>query len=83
MTVSHAAHLLGVIFLCGLWLPIWLLQCWDVDRRNRAAPYRCQTCGGAVYPTEPRFMGGPIGFAALLVGAVVLVACVYYLALSG
>jgi hypothetical protein len=23
--VNHVAHLLASVFLCGLWLPVWLL----------------------------------------------------------
>ena len=73
MRVSHAAHLLGVIFLCGLWLPIWLLQCWDVDRRNKATPYRCQVCGEGVEIEGPsQVIYSVIGLVAVLVFVCVL-----------
>lgn len=35
----HVAHLLTTIFLCGLWLPIWIL--WSLVPQ----PWRCTVCG--------------------------------------
>lgn len=40
-TPNHVAHLIAVIFLCGLWLPFWLFACFLSMIQGR----RCQYCG--------------------------------------
>lgn len=38
--MSHAAHILASVFLCGLWLPIWLIMAATYNPQ-----YRCNNCG--------------------------------------
>src|SRR5947209_7173196 len=58
--MNHAAHILGTVFLCGLWLPVWIL----VTLLHQFAHYNCSQCGlptGTLplnYATE-----SPVGFA--------------------
>lgn len=39
--VNHLVHGLVSLFLCGLWIPIWLLAA----ASNAFTPFRCTTCG--------------------------------------
>jgi len=39
-TMSHTPHIIASIFLCGLWLPIWLILA-ATDNK----PWHCQFCG--------------------------------------
>jgi hypothetical protein len=39
--VNHILHLLLFLFLCGLWLPIWIVIAID----HGSKPYFCATCG--------------------------------------
>jgi hypothetical protein len=43
--VNHLVHALVTLFLLGFWLPIWLMA----GIRNGSKPYRCTTCGQAIY----------------------------------
>lgn len=45
---NHIIHLLLTLFLCGLWLPIWLLISIS-DQRNA---YYCSQCGYAGSPSD-------------------------------
>ena len=56
--VPHVAHLLVSIFLCGLWLPIWIIHTL-VDSLAPGEPWRCQNCG-----TPRGLFGGPCGGSA-------------------
>lgn len=50
-TMNHTPHLLASIFLCGIWLPIWILMAL-LDN----PPWRCQFCGhtdGVAYLQNP------------------------------
>jgi len=38
---NHVAHILAVVFLCGLWLPMWILAAWSEGAGN----WRCVECG--------------------------------------
>ena len=40
--VPHVAHLLATLFLCGLWLPIWILHGMLTSGEE---PFLCQFCG--------------------------------------
>lgn len=42
--VNHVLHLLISLFLCGLWLPFWLL----IAFCKQFEGYHCTRCGGAV-----------------------------------
>ena len=44
--VPHVLHLLITIFLCGLWLPVWIIHAL-VDSLSPGEPWRCQNCGTA------------------------------------
>lgn len=39
-TPNHLIHLLATLFLCGLWLPVWILIAITSN-----TPYRCSWCG--------------------------------------
>lgn len=39
--MSHLVHALVSIFLCGLWIPVWILAA----ASNASQPYRCNQCG--------------------------------------
>jgi hypothetical protein len=42
---NHVVHLLATIFLCGLWLPVWItIALWPVP----CGPWLCTKCGGGV-----------------------------------
>lgn len=38
-TPNHILHLLISLFMCGVWLPVWLLIA------TTSGHYRCNTCG--------------------------------------
>ena len=44
--VPHVLHLLVTIFLCGVWLPVWLADTL-IDAIAPGEPWRCQNCGTA------------------------------------
>lgn len=44
---STLAHLVITLFLCGLWLPVWLLSSLSISASNASIPFRCNTCGRA------------------------------------
>jgi len=44
--VPHVAHLLASVFLCDLWLPIWLLHT-IINYFSDDEPWLCQHCGAA------------------------------------
>lgn len=62
---NHLVHALVTLFLCGLWLPIWILASLSV------APWRCSQCGEAVRPA-----GNPSDGKALLWTAIVVISVV-------
>lgn len=37
---NHLVHALVTLFLCGLWLPVWIIVCLTIDDRSR-----CTRCG--------------------------------------
>jgi hypothetical protein len=39
-TMNHVPHILASVFLCGLWLPVWI-----VTAMTDNPVYRCQSCG--------------------------------------
>jgi hypothetical protein len=57
---NHLVHALVTLFLCGMWIPIWVLA----TISNNLTPGRCAVCG-----STPR--GGGVG----VVGVVVAVIC--------
>ena len=71
---NHILHAAVTLFLCGLWIPVWLIASF------RTEPFRCQTCGGE----QPRGTGeqffrglcGGAGLAILALVAIVLVVLV-------
>ncbi len=44
--VSHLIHAVVTLFLCGLWLPVWIVAA----LRNSFKPYRCVQCGSISRP---------------------------------
>ena len=38
---NHLAHALVSLFLCGLWIPVWLLA----YAMQTSKPFRCTHCG--------------------------------------
>jgi hypothetical protein len=42
--MSHLGHALVSLFLCGLWIPVWILAA----ASNASEPYRCSQCGSKV-----------------------------------
>lgn len=60
---NHLLHAIITLFLCGLWIPIWILAAIP-------EPYRCQTCGGKVrshFATGFRYGAALAMFAVLIV----------------
>src|SRR5215213_8655634 len=51
---NHVIHLLVTLFLCGLWIPIWILIA--IDAGNK--PFFCSQCG---YSGTPRMLRNPYG----------------------
>lgn len=43
--INHILHLLITIFLCGLWIPVWILMAFSAENN----PYRCTFCGYGDY----------------------------------
>jgi hypothetical protein len=39
---SHLLHAIVTLFLCGLWIPVWIIAV----IMNGSKPYRCSQCGG-------------------------------------
>jgi hypothetical protein len=39
-TINHTPHILASVFLCGLWLPIWIISAITDNQ-----PWRCSFCG--------------------------------------
>jgi len=39
----HILHLLVSVFLCGLWIPVWILLA--VMEGYKQYPFRCSRCG--------------------------------------
>jgi hypothetical protein len=37
--VNNLVHALVTLFLCGLWVPVWIIACFMKE------PYRCTRCG--------------------------------------
>ncbi|HVA50155.1 MAG TPA: hypothetical protein VNH11_27565 [Pirellulales bacterium] len=50
--LSHILHLLISLFLCGLWLPIWILMALGQSNRNARAPWVCQACGSVWFDPD-------------------------------
>lgn len=40
--MSHTPHILASVFLCGLWLPVWLILAATFN-----PPWRCSVCGSS------------------------------------
>lgn len=40
---NHILHLLITLFLCGLWIPVWILHSINTE----SSPYHCLSCGYA------------------------------------
>jgi hypothetical protein len=51
--VNHILHLLVSLFLCGMWIPIWIL----VTATSSNNPYYCSTCG---YANSPDILANPM-----------------------
>ena len=48
--MNHLVHALVSLFLCGLWLPIWILAA----AANGSEPYRCVQCGSKASGSSAR-----------------------------
>lgn len=49
--VPHVLHAIATLFLCGLWLPIWIIH----SLTAKVEPWRCSQCGqqhGAMTPAQ-------------------------------
>ena len=42
---NHLVHALVTLFLCGLWLPVWIY----LSYTETYTPWRCNTCGATLY----------------------------------
>lgn len=42
---NHLVHALVTIFLCGLWLPVWIY----LSYTETCTPWRCSSCGATLY----------------------------------
>jgi hypothetical protein len=50
-TMNHVPHILAAVFLCGLWLPIWIIAAITYK-----ANWHCQFCG---FSDAPQYLGDP------------------------
>ncbi len=50
-TMNHTPHILASVFLCGLWLPVWLLLA-----SSYSAPWMCSFCG---YSNKVQYLADP------------------------
>ncbi|MBC7901508.1 MAG: hypothetical protein H7070_15800 [Saprospiraceae bacterium] len=50
-TMNHTPHILASVFLCGVWLPFWILMAM-MDN----APWRCSFCG---FTDEAKYLHAP------------------------
>lgn len=57
---NHLIHGLAALFLCGLWVPVWIF----VTLSSEKEPWRCSLCGGAPSPFSPGAHGGAQRFPA-------------------
>jgi hypothetical protein len=53
--MNHTAHILASVFLCGLWLPVWI----GAAALNNPI-YRCQTCGFGMTADQIRKSRNPM-----------------------
>ena len=51
--VPHVFHLLATLFLCGLWLPIWIIHC-IANTLGAQPPFLCTQCGQAAGQPTPQ-----------------------------
>lgn len=51
-TMSHTPHILASVFLCGLWLPIWILLALSDNQ-----PFRCHMCG---FTDQIKYLNDPL-----------------------
>ena len=51
-TMNHTPHILASVFLCGLWLPVWLLTVATYD-----AGFHCSQCG---FSDALKYLGNPL-----------------------
>ncbi len=66
-TTNHVLHLLATVFLCGMWLPVWLLMAASND------------CDGAVCTRCGRRQKGDPSLLYLLLGVIVFfVTCLVF-----
>lgn len=49
--MSHTPHILASVFLCGLWLPIWVLTAMSYK-----PSWHCSFCG---FNDEPKYLTSP------------------------
>lgn len=61
---AHLVHALVTLFLCGLWIPVWIIAAIAAEMRS----YRCTQCGAAA-----KKGGSLTTFALAGVGAVIFV----------
>lgn len=52
---NHILHLLITFLVCGLWLPIWLIACFQSNRQ----PWRCASCGQIYGPAVQTSLSQP------------------------
>lgn len=45
---NHVLHLLISVFLCGLWLPVWMLIAWNQSQYA----FQCPRCGSVTETEE-------------------------------
>lgn len=77
----HMLHLLISVFLCGLWIPVWVILTIISENAGRGVPFRCSTCGQAAqWAQEPRILK-PLAGLLLVVALVGLFAFILALVL--
>jgi len=73
---NHLVHGLVTLFLCGLWIPVWIFASWSSNEK----PFLCQTCGTATdTPARSNSLTEKvsIGFVLLALAFVLVMILVY------
>lgn len=74
---SHLIHALVSLFLCGLWIPVWLVA----DHLAAKSDWRCQTCGTS--PVETGSSSESKMGCAVFIALILIAACIYALSKYG
>lgn len=57
---QHIIHFLISLFLCGCWIPIWIMLALQASSAAAAEPFRCSQCGQAYGDLTPHELGAMV-----------------------